>query len=82
MAKTREYECPKCGAFEEVCNCGGNGDIDVTERNDDLYEYIAAERKCTKCGARWTEYMRLVYDGYCDGEKIYLPNGEIDESYK
>lgn len=76
--KTREYECPICGEFEEVSNRSVD-DIDVAERNGDTYEYIAVQRFCYKCCAKWTEYMRLVYDGYFDGEKVYLPNGEVDE---
>lgn len=77
--KTREYECPNCKEFEEIVNDGSLGDIDVTERNGEMYEYIEVKRKCHICGATWTEYMRLVYDGYFDGERVYLPNGEADE---
>ena len=73
--KTREYECPKCGEFEEVYNLS-SPEIDVTEQNGDLYEIITIERRCQKCGHRWTEHMRLTYDGcYTDG-KIYNKNGE------
>lgn len=75
MAKTREYECPNCGEFEEVTN-GALEDIDVTENDGDIYEYVAIQRKCHRCGNRWTEYMRLVYDGYYDGAYCYDKNGK------
>ena len=75
MAKAREYECPECGEFEEVATIYVDDTIEVAENGADLYEYIAIERKCYKCGAKWTEYMRLVYDGYYDGANIYDKNG-------
>jgi len=75
MAKTREYECPKCGEFEEVYNAS-DPEIDVTETDGDIYEIISITRKCAKCGHRWTEYMRLTYDGYYDGAYCYDKNGE------
>ena len=73
--KAREYECPKCGEFEEVCNVSAP-EPDITERDGDIYEYVSIERACHTCGHRWTEYMRLVYDGYCDNSKIYNAEGE------
>ena len=74
MAKTREYECPNCGEFEEVYNASGPK-IDFSETDGDIYEIISITRKCYKCGAKWTEYMRLMYDGYYDGANIYDKNG-------
>lgn len=75
MAKIREYECPKCGEFEEVCN-SGDLEIDVTEQGADIYEIVIIERKCNKCGHYWTEYMRLVYDGCFTDGKLYDKNGK------
>lgn len=75
MAKTREYECPDCGEFEEVTTSAVDTDIEVAEENAELYEYIAVRRKCHRCGAQWTEYMRLVYDGYCNRDGTYDKNG-------
>lgn len=77
MAKRREYECPDCGEFEEVATIESCGDIDVTEKDGDTYEFIPVVRKCFKCGAQWTEYMRLVYDGYWDKDKEYNAKGEV-----
>lgn len=75
MAKTREYECPKCGEFEEVYN-SSDPEIDITEEDGEVYEFVVIERRCHKCGHHWTEYMRLTYDGcYTDG-KLYNKNGE------
>ena len=76
--KAREYECPECGEFEEVSS-DHYDDVDMTERDGDIYEYIAVKRFCHKCGHAWTEYLRLVYDGYFDNNKIYLPNGEEEK---
>ena len=73
--KTREYECPECGELEEVYN-SSEPTLDITERDGEIYEYLSIERRCHKCGHAWTEYLRLVYDGYFDNNKIYLPNGE------
>lgn len=73
--KVREYECPQCGEFEEVYNIG-EPNLDITEREGETYEYVAIERRCHTCGHSWTEYMRLTYDGYCDGSKIYNAEGE------
>ena len=75
MAKTREYECPKCGEFEEVATVDIGENIDLAEEGANLYEYITVKRKCYKCGAKWTEYMRLVYDGYSNGANIYFKDG-------
>ena len=73
--KTREYECPKCGEFEEVYN-SSDPEIDVTAQGEDIYEVVTIERRCHKCGHHWTEYMRLIYDGcYTDG-KLYNKDGE------
>ena len=75
MSKAREYECPRCHEFENVINNGCDGEVDVTERDGDMYEYIAIQRKCCTCGAQWTEYMRLQYDGYCFGASVFDETG-------
>lgn len=74
MAKAREYECPKCGEFEEVYNAS-DPELDVTETDGDIYEIISITRKCNKCGHEWTEYMRLTYDGCYSEGVLYDKNG-------
>lgn len=76
MAKIREYECPKCGEFEEVATTDIGENIDLAEEGAELYEYITVRRKCYKCGAKWTEYMRLTYDGCYSEGALYDKNGE------
>lgn len=74
--KTREYLCPYCGEVEEVYNDSAFDDIDCTEKNGDIYEFISVRRKCAKCGSHWTEHLRLVYDGYYFNGREYDENGE------
>lgn len=74
--KAKEYQCPFCEEVEEVYNDGNLDDIDCTEKNGDIYEFVSIRRKCAKCGSRWTEHMRLVYDGFTFNGREYDEKGE------
>lgn len=51
--KTMLGICPKCGSH--------NVDYTDSEWNDDIVEYKV---NCLNCGCSFSEYERLVYDGY------------------
>ena len=78
--KNIEYECPKCGELEEIYN-SSDPEFDVaTDEMGHTYDFVTIERKCGKCDHRWTEYMRLVYDGYYTEGRLYNKDGQIERT--
>lgn len=75
MAKTREYECPKCGEFEEVYNIGEPWLEAIEQEDGNICDIVSIERKCHKCGHTWTEGFRAVYDGYVSENTLYDKDG-------
>lgn len=78
MRKTREYECPHCGEYDNTVRTLDFDSIDIdADANGDDYEFISQYCACGACGHHWKEYLRLTYDGcYTDG-RIYDKNGIV-----
>lgn len=77
MAKTREYECPKCAEYSEVDATLEEGLGLVVDESGEDYNFVSLSCKCATCGHEWKEFARLQFDGYASEGKYYDKNGEV-----
>ena len=61
ITKMTDVTCPCCGGSNEVTI------LDWDQNGD----YLIHEMYCGACDSYWTEYYKIIYDGYCYDEKEY-----------
>lgn len=81
MIKNKAFICPKCGYDGEeeedlICSYDADTFDTAVDENNELYDYLTANCGCHKCGHKWTEYFRLMFDGYYSDDVDYNKHGE------
>lgn len=67
MSKVYVYECPKCGSDDAVS-------VNLEWYTEDEFKRDCV---CNCCKSKWTEYFKIIYDGYADESGEYDKYGEM-----